>query len=495
MTRRTVLGLNPIHTAALVAQAPRFQAEVRLVSVRARVADRKGRPVGGLPEASFEVLEDDVPQKISFFDAGELPVSLGILLDTSLSMRESGKLVQGKTAIEKAIASGHAEDETFFIAFSDHVESIVESGGRDRRSMLPGVSNANAGRSGTALYDAISIGLCRLRRAHYPRQALLVLTDGADQHSRLTLEDVSAEIQRAAALVYLIGCFSREEDERYSGSTESIVLVSGRQVDNPRRAFSRLADESAAEVHFPRSATHLGAAIDSIQRNLRAQYTLGYYSTGGTPGFRSIVVRLRDSTYRVRARRRISFGESNIRFDTSECGISRTQHPYPYERRVAAENGRLLFREDFSDPGTGWPVRDSSWYGSGEYHIERTRSNQEEGEMTLSANGPSWEDIEASVSVRLIDAGLSQWSNAFSPAPPGAGLVVRLNERGCYALLNSFHSVSSLVVDLLFRLRLSAGHGPASPEHSRGIIPPTWWSTSASCCCTPFAPRRPCSRS
>ncbi len=433
MTRR-LFGIRLLHPATCLAQTPTFRSEVNLVSVRVRVTDRKGRPIGGLPPSRFELLEDDVPQRIAVFDAGEQPLSWGILLDTSSSMREGGKLDRAKAALAGAIASGHRESEVFFIEFSSRLEAIIESGGQDRRPILHEIAKANAGRTGTALYDAIAAGLCLLRRARHPRQALLVVTDGADQHSRLALEAVIAEIQRALAQVYLVGCFSREENEIYNSRVKSVVLVSGRQIDNPRVAFARLAEESGAEAYFPQSAAQLEQTMESIQRDLRTAYTLGYYPLNGPQRNRRIVVKVGGSDYRVRARRGVSTAQSTIDFDLEGCTIAPESHRYPYERRLASANGRLLYREDFSDPGTGWPVRDCSWYGSGEYHLALAGTGLEHGDVTVSAYGPWWQDVRAAVSVRSTSDGVQ--AGGFL-ALPGAGLITRLNERGFYVLLTS----------------------------------------------------------
>jgi Ca-activated chloride channel family protein len=202
-------------------QTPTFKADVNLVSVSVRVTDGRGHDISGLPVSSFTLLEDNVPQRIAFFTAEKQPVSLGILLDTSSSMRVGGKMEHAKAALRELIAAGHRDDELFYMEFGNKLGDIVELTGDPQRFSTV-VSTAAAGRSGTALYDAVAVALCRLRNARHLRQALIIVTDGADQHSRLKVGELIRIVQSSRAQVYMIGHFSADEYEVYRARDDTV---------------------------------------------------------------------------------------------------------------------------------------------------------------------------------------------------------------------------------------------------------------------------------
>src|SRR6202011_4586222 len=149
----------------------------------------------------------------------------------------------------------------------DTLGDVIELAANHRQ--LPvAVSQAVATRSGTALYDAVAVALCRLRNAQHHRRALIVLTDGADQHSRLGLEQLIRVVRSSDAQVFIIGDFTAEENEIYRLRHESVMLVSGRSIDNPVVAFERLARESAAESYFPVTPAQLKRAVEAVAKEL-----------------------------------------------------------------------------------------------------------------------------------------------------------------------------------------------------------------------------------
>ena len=411
-------------------QTPTFKADVNLVSVGVRVTDGRGHDISGLPVSSFTLLEDKVPQRIALFAAEKQPVSLGILLDTSSSMRSGGKMEHAKAALRELIAAGHPDDELFYMEFGNKLGDIVELT-RDPQRFSTAASTATAGRSGTALYDAVAVALCRLRNARHPRQALIVVTDGADQDSRLKAGELIRIVQSSRAQVYMIGHFSADEYEIYRVRNDTVTLVSGRQIDNPVLVFERLAQESGAECYFPITPGSLRRAIKDVAIGIQTQYTLGYYPESPGNSYRQIQVKVRPHGLKVFARHGFSTADPGVHFSVDTCAISPQEHPYPYESKLASEPSGVAYREDFADPHSGWPFNDSSWYGSNEYHIARKGRVESLGEGTVCAYGPWWNDLRVSVSVKL------------SPAPnhagwitsPGAGVVFRLNDRGYYALL------------------------------------------------------------
>ncbi len=351
-------------------QTPAFKTEVNLLSLGVRVTDAHGRDVTGLAQSSFSLLEDNVPQRIAFFAAEKQPVTLGILLDTSGSMRTGGKIDHAKAALRDLIAASHPDSEFFFIEFSNNLGDIVELTG-DPQRLSAAISNAGASRSGTALYDAVAVALCRLRNARHMRQALIVVTDGADQHSRLNIEQLLRVVQSARAQVYMIGDFSTDERDVFQARTKTITLVSGRQIDNPILVFERLARESGAESYFPMTPGQLKRAINAVAKELETQYTLGYYPASSAAAYRHIQVKVAGRRLKVQTRRGFSTADDGVHFSADACLLSAEQHPYPYESKLTDKPEHLAYHEDFTDPRSGWPFGDASWYGSGEYHIRQ----------------------------------------------------------------------------------------------------------------------------
>ena len=123
------------------------------------------------------------------------------------------KLEQAKAALEILINAGHEDNDIFYMEFGSKPGDIVELTGTGRR-LPPMIGQAKSHRTGTALYDAIAVALCRLRAAHNRRQALLVITDGADQHSRIPIGDLIRIVQSSQAQVFMVGYFSAEESMR-----------------------------------------------------------------------------------------------------------------------------------------------------------------------------------------------------------------------------------------------------------------------------------------
>jgi Ca-activated chloride channel family protein len=429
MVRRAVIFAYLLARIAF-SQTATFKADVSLLSVSVRVTDSRGREIGGLPESTFTLLEDNVPQRISFFAAEKQPVSMGILLDTSSSMRAGGKLEHAKAALRELIAAGHPDNELFYMEFGNKLGEIVELSG-DPQRFFTAVSGAAAARSGTALYDAVAVALCRLRNARNMRQALIVITDGADQDSRLNAGVLIREVQSSRAQVYVVGDFSAEERAVFEQRQETVTLASGREIDNPILVFERLARESGAECYFPITAGGVKRAIEAVAKELQTQYTLAYYPESSAKPYHHIQVKLRVHGLKVFTRRGFSTAEAGAHFSVDACAISPQEHPYPYESKIAHSEGGLVYHEDFMDPRSGWPLNESLWYGSGEYHIVRKDPVQLLGEGSVCAYGPWWSDGQFSVSVKL-----SKPSNhAGWITSPGAGLVFRLNDRGYYALL------------------------------------------------------------
>ncbi|MBZ5535357.1 MAG: VWA domain-containing protein [Acidobacteriia bacterium] len=283
-------------------QMPTLRVDVSLVTVGVRVTDSHGREVPNLTAKDFTLFEDGIAQNVNFFSNEEQPVSLGILLDRSSSMVEGGKLERAKAAAQLMVDSAHSGTEFMYIPFDDRVEVSLEFT-PDRESVKRQMALTTAV-GGTSLYDAILIALEHAKHARHGRQALVIISDGADEHSEHTLQEVIHAVQESLVQVYAIGYFSKREEEVISRGGDQLVLLPGRFIDNPRVVFERLAQQSGAAVFFPSSDKALQAAAERISRDLSTQYTLGYYPSNPVPDnrYRRIKVTLRSKGLKVRAR-------------------------------------------------------------------------------------------------------------------------------------------------------------------------------------------------
>ncbi len=303
LLRIVLLFSAGLPNAAQVGKVPTLRVEVTLVTVGVRVTDGKGREVSNLREDDFALFEDGIAQKIALFSSEEQPISLGILLDRSDSMAEDNKLERAKTAAELLVDAGHRGTEYLYVPF-DFLAQVHTEFSQDREAVKREIAVTSLG-GGTRLYDAILTTLERCRRARYGRQALVVITDGADQHSNHSLDDLIRALQESQVQLYIIGYFSRREVEIFSPTQAKVLLADGELIDNPRLVFRRLALESGAESFFPTSGEELQSAIDRISKDLRTQYTLAYYPSNSVRNdrYRVIRVKLRPRGLKVRARR------------------------------------------------------------------------------------------------------------------------------------------------------------------------------------------------
>jgi Ca-activated chloride channel family protein len=437
--------------------APLYRADVDLLSLAARVTDRNNNVVHGLTADRFRLYEDGVLQKISFFAEEDEPVSLGIVLDVSSSMGSTGKLDQAKEVLAQLTGSVRPGDETFYLEFHRQVDKIIDFTS-DPRPILQAIAQARVRQDGTSLYDAVARALCYIRSAHYHRRALVVVTDGADQNSHRSLDELIPVVQASQAQVFVIGYFGKEEYDLYRGSGRTkVTLVSSQEIDNPVMVFGRLAKESGADSFFPTSPSKLQEAVAAVGRQLRSQYTLAYYPKPKAGAFRRIEIKVAQSGTRVRARRgfgNIEYGPAQGSLEPSAGCEHETLRPYPYESKVENKNGCAVYHEDFRNEASGWPAKERYHYASGTYQIVGAKSAAFEyaGSFSLAkgqygpvgdlgsadpvagvmvANGPSFGDLDASVNVELKSAG------GTGDLAVAAGLVFHLNDRGYYAVIVS----------------------------------------------------------
>ena len=254
-----------------------IRSSVDLVTVPVTITDAFNRPVVGLDQGNFQVFENKKLQEIRHFSTDDAPVSIGIILDTSGSM--ANKLDRARDAVRAFCEVSNPQDEFFMITFSEapHLASDFTYRPEELENGLLTVQS----RGRTALLDAIYMGLHKMRQARYPRRALLVLSDGGDNHSRYSERDVKNAAREADVLMYAVGIFdtyfNTEEEMLGPGLLRSMTNLTGGQAF----ALSSFAD-------LP-SITRL------IGNQLRYQYMLAYRPPTDTKDgkWHKISVRLR----------------------------------------------------------------------------------------------------------------------------------------------------------------------------------------------------------
>src|SRR5438105_1782340 len=184
------------------ALAVQLKVDVALVNVVATVTDETGHYVSDLSQDDLIVYEDGKVQKISHFSqSNELPVSMGVLLDTSGSMER--KIGTATTAVERFIRSVHQDDDIFLMTFANRPE-LRQDFTDDRDRLARALRRVSVG-GGTALYDALDEGLRKIKKGKHDKRAVLLITDGEDTSSYISFEEAQSRVREAELLVYCLG--------------------------------------------------------------------------------------------------------------------------------------------------------------------------------------------------------------------------------------------------------------------------------------------------
>jgi Ca-activated chloride channel family protein len=279
--------------ATLVAQQPPivdgrlFRSGIEVTSITATVTDRDGHLITGLERSAFEVFEDGTRQTITQFTRERVPVGLGVLLDNSDSM--FGKRIEdARAAVDRFLFDLLDPSDEFFLMAFNHRPRPLTGWTRaqpDLRRALDGLRP----NGGTSIYDAIVDALPLLEVRTRPRGALLVISDGADTASNISLRELRSSLLHTDAFVYAIAI---DPPERWAINTRV----------NPQ-ALRELTAETGGRTEIVQSSSQLVEATARIAEELNSQYVLGYTSPRGADGqYHSIRVRVAGADYRVRAR-------------------------------------------------------------------------------------------------------------------------------------------------------------------------------------------------
>jgi Ca-activated chloride channel family protein len=239
-------------------QDSRISVDVNLVVVHATVSDRQGHPISGLEQRDFEVYEDGVPQPIRVFAHEDVPVTAGLVVDHSGSMRR--KLAEVSAAARTFVELSNPDDRMFVVNFNEHVFLGLPKDAPFTASAAElelAISRAPA-TGKTALYDGIAKALDQMTAAPLDKKVLIVISDGGDNASQHTLAQVLKLAEQSSAIIYAVGIYDNDDPDR-----------------NPK-VLRSLASATGGIAFFSDDMGELSAFCTRIAHDIRAQYTIGY---------------------------------------------------------------------------------------------------------------------------------------------------------------------------------------------------------------------------
>jgi len=258
----SILGFSPSlvlerSPAGMDAQT-KIAASANLVLLPVKVTDAHGTFVSHLKMEDFRVFEDGQLQKLTVFEEGDTPVTVGLIVDHSRSM--GAKLPDVVAAVTSFAHSSNSQDEMFVVDFNDDVLIELMRGkafSNDAKELAEALRAVSA-RGRTALYDAVSEGLHHLQYGHLEKKALIIVSDGGDNASHLKYSQVLAQARQSRALIYSIALVGSDNEEENPG------------------LLRRLCKDTGGIAYFPRAGESVTDVSTQIARDLREQYALGY---------------------------------------------------------------------------------------------------------------------------------------------------------------------------------------------------------------------------
>jgi Ca-activated chloride channel homolog len=238
-----------------------FHSDTRLVVLPISVADKSGKLVTDLQQKAFKVYENGAEQPIKIFRREDVPISLGIIIDNSGSMKEKRQKVE--TASMDLVKASNKQDEVFIVNFNDDAWLDVPFTS-DIKALEDGVAKIDS-RGGTAMRDAINLSMDYLKKeGKRQKKVLLVITDGNDNASTISLEKLVNRAQQDEVLVYAIGLLNEEEH---------------REAKIAKRALDALTRESGGLSFYPKGVAEVDQLTLQVAHEIRNQYTIGYSPT------------------------------------------------------------------------------------------------------------------------------------------------------------------------------------------------------------------------
>lgn len=254
---------NPAPGKPAPGQVAEFTSNVNLVLVPVVITDPLNRMVTGLEKDFFTLSEDSVPQQIKTFSSEDAPISVGVVFDSSGSM--SDKIQKSREALQQFFKTANPEDEFFLVDFADEPRMLC--GFTSNIDQIEDSVTFLQPQGRTALLDAIYLSLEEMRHAKYNRKALLIISDGGDNHSRYSERDVDRVVREADVQIYGIGLYSS------LGARGTPEEIAGPEL------LDRITEETGGKTFEIQDVDELADTATKIGIELRNQYVLGYTSS------------------------------------------------------------------------------------------------------------------------------------------------------------------------------------------------------------------------
>lgn len=253
---------QPSQQAAQQAEEPAtFRSDTRLVVLHASVMDKNGKLLTSLPKDAFKIYENGVEQQLRGFLREDVPVSMGIIIDNSGSMRDKRQKVEA--AALALVKASNPNDEIFIVNFNDDAFLDVPFT-NDVKKLEEGLTRIDS-RGGTAMRDALSMSIDELKeKGKRDKKVLLVITDGNDNTSLVTLEKLLEKSQRSEVLIYAIGLLNEEEK---------------REASKAKRALNSLANASGGLAFYPKEMFEVEKITLDVAHEIRNQFMMSYSPT------------------------------------------------------------------------------------------------------------------------------------------------------------------------------------------------------------------------
>ncbi|HSR50352.1 MAG TPA: VWA domain-containing protein [Acidobacteriota bacterium] len=256
-------------------QTPRFKASVEQVVLYVSVYNEEGHLVPGLPRERFRVFEDKVEQEITYFGLDDVPSTIGVVMDSSGSMR--GRFDMVNRATSKFLDNNHPDNELFLIEFKSEV-SLEESFTRDPADIRDALDNMIIS-GGTALYDAIFLAVDHAKEGSEPKKALLVFTDGEDKDSFYKHEELLDKVREADTQIFIVAFLA--EDLEDDGGGLFGVFKGETAKEKVQREIREIAEYTGGQAFFPQEIGELDALFAQVASDLRNQYRIAYVPSKG----------------------------------------------------------------------------------------------------------------------------------------------------------------------------------------------------------------------
>jgi VWFA-related protein len=245
-----------------------INVDVNLVVLHATVLDKKGRMANDLKQEDFRVYENGALQQLSVFSHADIPVTMGIVIDDSGSMREKREAVNA--AALAFVKTSNPQDQVFVVNFNDvyylDTPGDFATNIEDLKSALDKIDS----RGGTALYDAVYASLDHVKLGNRDKKVLLVITDGEDNASRYSFEELLRYAQKSTAVIYTIGLLGSEEPG-------GLFKIHGGSAHRAAKILEKIAEATGGQAYLPKSLEEVGGTCEQVAHDIRNQYTLAYY--------------------------------------------------------------------------------------------------------------------------------------------------------------------------------------------------------------------------